>query len=58
MGNKRIYGMQAEICKALAHPLRMEIIHILKKRMLLCRYSGDYRRIEMKSLPASQGNDR
>lgn len=24
--------MQAEICKALAHPLRMEIIHILKEK--------------------------
>ncbi len=32
MQNKRIYGMQADICKALAHPLRMEIIHILKEK--------------------------
>lgn len=32
MKNKKIYGMQADICKALAHPLRMEIIHILKKK--------------------------
>lgn len=32
MENKRIYEMQAEVSKALAHPLRMEIIHILKEK--------------------------
>lgn len=32
MKNKKIHEMQAEICKALAHPLRMEIIHILKEK--------------------------
>ncbi len=32
MQNKKIYGMQADICKALAHPLRMEIIQVLKEK--------------------------
>lgn len=32
MENKKIYEMQAEMSKALAHPLRMEIIHILKEK--------------------------
>lgn len=28
-GDRRIYKLQAEICKALAHPVRLEILHIL-----------------------------
>jgi ArsR family transcriptional regulator len=32
MGHKRSFEFQAEVCKALAHPLRMEVIHILKER--------------------------
>ncbi|MEW6468786.1 MAG: metalloregulator ArsR/SmtB family transcription factor [Bacteroidota bacterium] len=34
MPNKKIFELQAEACKALAHPLRLEIIHLLKDREL------------------------
>lgn len=30
--DKKKFELQAEVCKALAHPLRMEVIHILKER--------------------------
>ena len=29
MSNKKIFELQAEVCKALAHPLRIEIIELL-----------------------------
>lgn len=31
MNDKRIYELHAEVCKALAHPLRIEVIDILQK---------------------------
>jgi len=34
MMNKKIFELQAEVCKALAHPTRMEIIHLLNKEEL------------------------
>lgn len=34
MSNKSIYKLQAEICKALAHSLRIEIIDLLQNREL------------------------
>lgn len=30
-GNKEIYALHAEVCKALAHPLRIEVIDLLQK---------------------------
>lgn len=30
--DKKKFRLQAEACKALAHPLRMEVIHLLKER--------------------------
>lgn len=32
MEEKKKFELQAEACKALAHPLRMEVIHLLKER--------------------------
>lgn len=32
MEHKKKFELQAEACKALAHPLRMEVIHLLKER--------------------------
>lgn len=32
MSTKKIYEMHAEVCKAMAHPLRIEIIDILQKK--------------------------
>lgn len=32
--NKRVFELHAEICKALGHPLRVEIIDILSKKEL------------------------
>lgn len=34
MNDKRIYEMRADICKAMAHPLRMEVIDLLKDKTL------------------------
>jgi len=31
-GDRRIYKLQAEICKALANPIRLEILHLLGNR--------------------------
>lgn len=31
MKDKKIYEMHAEVCKALAHPLRIEVIDLLQK---------------------------
>ena len=31
MNNKNLFELQADLCKALAHPIRMEIIHLLRK---------------------------
>ena len=31
MKDKKIYELHAEVCKALAHPLRIEVIDILQK---------------------------
>lgn len=31
MSRKKIYALQADVCKALAHPLRIEVIDILKE---------------------------
>jgi ArsR family transcriptional regulator len=27
--NRRIYALQAEICRGLAHPIRLEVVHLL-----------------------------
>lgn len=32
MSNKKIFELHAEVCKALAHPLRIEVIDLLKER--------------------------
>jgi len=32
--NKKIFDLQADVCKALAHPIRMEIIHLLREEEL------------------------
>ena len=32
--NKKIFALQADVCKALAHPIRMEIIHLLREEEL------------------------
>ena len=32
--NKRVFELQADICKALGHPLRIEIIDLLSKKEL------------------------
>lgn len=32
MQNKKLFELNADICKAMAHPLRMEVIHLLKKK--------------------------
>lgn len=32
MQNKKLFELNADMCKALAHPLRMEVIHLLKKK--------------------------
>lgn len=32
MANKKIFELHAEICKALAHPLRIEVIDLLKEK--------------------------
>src|SRR5680860_157310 len=34
MLSKRIFELQADVCKALAHTIRMEIIHLLRKEEL------------------------
>ncbi len=34
MMNKKIFELQADVCKALAHPIRMEIIHLLREEEL------------------------
>ncbi len=31
MPDKRIFELHAEVCKALAHPLRIEVIHLLQE---------------------------
>jgi ArsR family transcriptional regulator, virulence genes transcriptional regulator len=31
MSDKRIYELHAEVCKALSHPLRIEVIDLLQK---------------------------
>lgn len=32
--NRRVYAMQAEICRGLAHPVRLEVVHLLGAREL------------------------
>ncbi len=32
MSNKNVFKLQAEVCKALAHPLRIEIIDLLQEK--------------------------
>ncbi len=32
--NRRVYAMQAEICRGLAHPVRLEVVHLLGTREL------------------------
>jgi DNA-binding transcriptional ArsR family regulator len=32
--NKKIFELQADVCKVLSHPIRMEIIHLLREEEL------------------------
>ncbi|QED36604.1 winged helix-turn-helix transcriptional regulator [Antarcticibacterium arcticum] len=32
MKNKKLFELHADVCKAMAHPLRMEVIHLLDER--------------------------
>lgn len=34
MNDKSVYALQAEVCKALSHPLRIEVIELLHKEEL------------------------